>query len=234
MGGLVTSIVDLLFPTRCVVCGALDRQPLCSTCAAGLPFIEAPICGRCGNPTLAQVDGCRACLGEHLPYSRCRSLGLFEGSMREVVHALKYANGRRLAPILAELAVERLGDGFLDVDLITFVPLHASKQSERGYNQSELVAQKLARLTPAPAAGVLRQVSKTADQSQLPAEERRANVRGAFDLRASKAEIVAGSRLVLVDDVFTTGSTVAECCRVLRSAKAADVRVLTLARAPLC
>lgn len=228
---VASSIVDLLFPTRCVVCGALHRDPLCPSCVAALPYIDGPICARCGAESSSS---------EPPPaYSRCRSLFVFEDAGREVIHVFKYANGRRLAPVFASAAVERIEPEFFDVDCVTYVPLHPSRRSQRGYNQSQLIARCVGRLIGAPVVSVLRQARPTADQSRLSGEERRRNIKGAFECRrlgqpesGRHPADLHEMRVLLVDDVFTTGATAGECASVLVQAGAAEVRVLTIARAP--
>lgn len=233
--GLAGSLAGLLFPTRCVVCGSFGPEPLCVDCLRALPRIRPPVCPRCGAPRGSEVDGCRLCAARALPYSQCRSILRFEEAGRDAIHALKYANARRMAPILASVAATGIEPGFFEVDVITFVPLHAARESERGYNQSELVARSLSCLVGVPAAALLRQVRSTADQAKLTAEERHRNVHGAYAARSRNARLSCGERrIMLVDDVFTTGATAGDCSRALREAGARDVRVLTLARAPLC
>lgn len=233
MAGLLTSLLDLLFPTPCLLCGRGNRS-LCATCLDSLPYIEPPICARCGKPALVKVDSCSFCLNRHLEYSRCRSLFVFENTARDVIHALKYANTRTLACLLAAVAVAHVEPELLAAGSLTFVPLHPRKYAERGYNQSQLIAAALSKQTGVPVLPLLRQVRRTADQSELSAEERRRNVREAFELRPSMHQHCASiSRVLLIDDVFTTGATVAECARALKAGGVADVRVLTLARAPL-
>lgn len=234
MERFVSSLVNLVFPLRCIVCGAHCGQSLCEGCLAALPRIEPPICVRCGSPVMAAAEGCTECEDRNAPYSVARSIFIFDGHVRDVVHALKYANGRRLAPVLAAEAADhlrRLESSFFDTNVITFVPLHPSRHAERGYNQSQLVARALSRRVDVRARGLLRQVRLTGDQSRLSAEERRENVGGAFEARPSTRLHVGGRRILLVDDVFTTGATVGECSAALLRAGAREVRVLTLARA---
>ncbi|RJQ55078.1 MAG: ComF family protein [Actinobacteria bacterium] len=218
----ISSVFDLVFPSRCAVCGRLGRGPLCPQCRDRLPYIRH---------TSDELS------------SPARSLFLFEEGGRAVVHAIKYSNARMLARPLVQAVLDRVEPDFLAVGCITFVPLHSSKQAERGYNQSELIAQELARRTKMPLKRLLVQVRATRDQAQLSAEERRENVKGAYELRrvyrgkpGVSGRLAARSLpdpVLLVDDVLTTGATASECARVLRQAGVADVRLLTIARA-LC
>ncbi len=228
---VLSSVVNLLFPTRCVVCGLLHDSPLCPACAADLPYTSGHLCGCCGTTLAHETDSCDSCVAIIGDWT-CRSLMVFEHTGRDVIHALKYSNGRRLASVLAEAVAQRIDRTFLDVDVLTYVPLHPARRAERGYNQSLLVARALGKLIGVPIAHALRQVRRTADQAHLSAEDRRANVLGAYDSTGGSA-ICRGRRVLLIDDVLTTGATARECAAVLLRAGAAEVRVVTLARAPL-
>ncbi len=230
----ISSLVDLVFPSRCIVCGRIGSKPLCDSCLPGLPYISGPMCSCCGQPTSSPVKDCRFCRSGGLQHSLCRSVMLFEGCGRQVIHSLKYENGRRVAPILAEQALLRLEPAVFEVDAITFIPLHRRKQAGRGYNQAELIARELGRRTKTPVERLLVQRRRTKDQAQLSAEERRENVKGAYGLapiyRTRRRPLPES--VLLVDDVLTTGATSAECCEVLRTSGVAKLKLVTLARAP--
>ena len=162
------------------------------------------------------------------PWDYARAAARYEGPLRDSVHALKFEARRTLAQPLADLIVEQCGAGLAaDVDALVPVPLSRARERERGFNQAHLIAEHLAaRLGRRVEAGWLTRVRPTASQSDLGAEERRVNVRGAFVAAAR----VAGRHVVLVDDVLTTGATAAECVRALRAAGARVVGVLSVAR----
>lgn len=157
-----------------------------------------------------------------------RAAARYEGPLRDALHAFKFEKRRALARPLADLVLEQCGAGLAaDVDALVPVPLGRDRERERGFNQARLIAERVAasldrRLKP----GWLTRVRSTASQSDLGAEERRTNVRGAFVAAAT----VAGRHVVVVDDVLTTGATAAECCRALRLAGARVVGVLSVAR----
>jgi ComF family protein len=232
---LVDPLLALVFPTRCPSCAEMlrhpSRGPLCDPCWAALPRHRRPLCA-CGLPRAVDASPrCGRCRRGLDPTASGASLGPYEGSLRAVLHELKYRGRRRVAARLAEEmlgteAVRRLLTG--EVVLVP-VPLHPRRRRERGFNQSELIAEALARrrgLRLAPAALVRRR--DTSAQAGLTAAARRANVEGAFAVRQRAR--VAGKPVVLVDDVFTTGATARGCARVLREAGATEVRVLTVAR----
>jgi ComF family protein len=157
--------------------------------------------------------------------SRCAAIGAYEGSLRAIVHALKY-DGRRSLAVPLGLLMRSHCESVLDTaDLLVPVPLHRRRRRQRGFNQAEAIARGIGGV---PVRRLLRRTRATPSQTDLPAARRHANVRGAF--RLARGTDVKGLRLVLVDDVCTTGATLESCARVLREAGAADVRAITAAR----
>jgi ComF family protein len=153
-----------------------------------------------------------------------RAIGPYEGALRSIVHALKYGGRRSVAPRLGALMRTTAADLLHDVDVVIPVPLHWRRKQRRGFNQAE----DLARSIGVPLLKALKRVRATPSQTDLPAARRHANVRGAFKVRWRVR--VAGLRVVLVDDVCTTGATLEACARVLREAGATDIRAVTAAR----
>lgn len=194
-----------------------------------MPVIREPLCSRCGRPVLYPVERCRECAGRRTYFNSARALWLFDGPAREVVHALKYRNHRlltaRLGPMLARL---------LDVRparlVVTWVPLSRHGRWTRGFNQSKLLAIHAARALGVPAKPLLVRRRPVAPQTSLRPGERRVNVRDAFAV--PHGSLVSRLHVVLIDDVYTTGSTAAECSRALKRAGARTVSVLTVARTP--
>jgi ComF family protein len=235
--------LDLVFPALCPVCdsplAAGRRDPLCGPCWAAVPRIGPPWCERCGQPfhTLALPSErpaslrpvtCGACRAEPPAWDWARAGAEYEGVLRDAIHAFKFEGKRALARPLAALVLEQ---GALppsdDAPTLVPVPLGRAREHERGFNQAELLAERLGTgLGLAVRPRWLRRVRPTGPQSDLGAAERRANVRGAF----AAAPAVAGRSVVVVDDVLTTGATAAECARALRAGGAARVGVLTVAR----
>lgn len=238
------ALLHLCFPTPCRLCGAaLDpgrRSVVCGTCWAGLPSIGdggCPCCGRpYGNPALMAASAahrCGDCRSDPPPFALARACLHYrdEGGGRPLVLAMKYGGRPGLAGALgcrmADEAATRLGGvGF---DLVLPVPLSRARLRERGFNQAALLAAPIAaRAGVALDVRSLRRTRATPPQSGS-AAARAANVRGAFGLR--RPARIPGRRILLVDDVFTTGATARECARTLLAAGAASVVVYTLARA---
>ena len=171
---------------------------------------------------------CSACVADGPAYDYSRSAAVYGGVLREALHRLKFGGRRALARPLADLAVEQCGPSLPDgIAAIVPVPLAGDRERERGFNQAALLAERVAQGLALPVrARWLARGRATRPQSDLPAAERSANVRGAF--RAAPA--VAGRHVLLVDDVLTTGATLAECARALRAAGADRIGALTVAR----
>lgn len=239
MRRFLTGLADLIFPPRCIACsGLLDHSgesPFCGGCFSRFPFIKSPLCPRCGVPYPADEDQdhlCGECITAQRPFRLARAVGRYEGGLLEVIQRFKYQGKTTLGGILGRLMAgfddEQLHIG--ECSLIIPVPLHARRLRDRGFNQSVILARQIAGRHSLPLDfSTLRRTLYTEPQVNLGKEERGPNVRGAFAVTGSGR--IRGEKILLVDDVYTTGSTVAECAAVLRKNGAADVSVLTLARA---
>lgn len=219
---------ELIYPTCCAGCGRLGPL-ICQDCYDLLPIIDSKICTKCGKPSNYLVEECRDCRKKHFFFSQSRSFGLYQGNLRELVRKLKYGNCRGLAEIFAHLLIEHSDAALFEVDVITYVPLSRRKQGERGFNQAQLLANGIASKLGLPLMDLLHQTKETKDQSKLPANDRGRNVKGAFLVKDDSE--IEDARILLVDDVFTTGSTVNECSKVILAAGAKLVKVATVARA---
>jgi ComF family protein len=207
--------------------------------------ISGGLCAICGERiegpyVLAGKDGeirCGLCRRVEPPYVKAAAYGSYDGGLRELIHLLKYEQVRPAANVLGRMLAEAtagLQPLFKDSTVVVVpVPLHARKRRQRGFNQSELIARGAVKLMPAEnrlevSSEVLERCRETQSQIGLSRHQRRQNMRGAFAV--AKPEVIAGREILLVDDVFTTGTTVSECARVLRRAGAAKVFVATVAR----
>ena len=221
-----------LLPAACLICrGAIaDREDdalVCGVCRSRWPAVSPPFCERCGQPGLPELI-CRICAEWPDALAAARSAVWLEEGARQAVHALKYGGWRRIAGSLA-LPMAALSP-LAGAGALVPVPLGAKRLRTRGYNQAGTLADALGRLAGIPVRpDLLRRSRETPTQTALTPEERHANVGGAF----AAAPTARGRRLVLVDDVFTTGATLVACAAALRQAGAAAVSAVTFARAPL-
>lgn len=225
---LLDGVLSLLFPPRCEICRTLQEPVICARCRGEFDAIAAPHCQQCGlpfDPLAKTASHCPECREEPPPFDAARAAGIYGGALRHAIHAFKYAGGRALAVPLAAFIAEQVTPPF-EIDCLCPVPLHPARERMRGFNQSRFLADELGGHWTLPVEGLLARIQNTPPQMQLPAEKRRGNVRGAFAVTGP----VAGRAIGLVDDVFTTGSTLRECSRELKRGGAGRVLVLTVAR----
>jgi len=219
------ALADLFYPRRCAACDRRSSDVLCRICFDALPRIEGPRCERCGLPTAFETYVCDACANVDFGFETAKAPLKYEGTGKEVVHALKYRGYRTVAErVMAPLMVGVL-DGEIHFDAVVPVPLHRSRMRRRGFNQAALMAGAVANEINTPLSDRMEAVRKTRDQVELTAQERKTNVSGAFRSR----EPMHG-RILLVDDVFTTGATTSECAETLLHAGASEVHALTFCR----
>ena len=222
--------LDAVLPPRCISCGEVvgEAGVLCSACWRDIAFIAPPFCERCGLPFPHEGTGiCAACAAAPPHYERARAVFRYDSASRNLVIAFKHADKTHTAPAYGAW-MRRAGASLLEeADLLVPVPLHWTRLFRRRYNQAALLAYAIDRTKVAPDLLVRRR--RTPSQGHLGRSARSRNVAGAFALRSGV--VVEGKRIVIIDDVMTTGATVGECARLLRRAGAARVDVLTLARA---
>jgi ComF family protein len=227
--GLITA---LLAPS-CAVCDAILDDPLsgsvCAHCWAAVRHITPPLCDVCGDPLPRVADRCLPCSYNRRIVDFSRSVGEYEGVLREIIHAFKYTGRRSLAPSLAALMSCR-GNTLLErADYLVPVPLHWRREHHRGFNQARELACHLGR----PLLDALVRNRYTRPQVELAADRRHANVHGAFKMRRRWFRLppsIEGAKVLLVDDVSTTGATLEACAKVLKAAGASQVYALTAAR----
>ena len=229
------AVVDGILPPRCLACGTIVDEPdaLCGPCWAAMTFFAPPWCAVCGLPfphPMGDDAICADCARDRSSWDRARAVLRYDKHSRRLVLALKHADRTHLARALGGW-MRRAGAEVLDgADLVVPVPLHWTRLFARRYNQAGLLAHAIrAAGGPPVAPDWLVRRRRTPSQGRLGATARARNVRGAFALRPGRS--IRGKRIVLIDDVLTTGATVEECARVLRRAGAEFVGVLTLARA---
>lgn len=233
------TLLDVFFPRECPITGETPDAPrfafLSASGRARLRFIEDECCPRCGAPfprIVERLGECVCCRGRKFGFGRSRSLVAFDTAAKRLVHAMKYGDMHAAAADLAALAEKSaVFAGHLRGAVLVPVPLFPKKLNERGYNQSRILAKELSRRIPETAfEELIVRVRDTGTQTRLSADARRGNVRGAFAVPEKlKKRVRKTARYVVVDDVFTTGSTLSECALALKKAGAEIVDAATFA-----
>jgi ComF family protein len=236
---LALTALDLALPPRCIGCGErVDRTGLaCAACWSKLTFIAPPFCDCCGAPFDFGIEGvhrCAACYAAPPSYDRARAAVIYDEGSRGLILGFKHGDRLHAAPAFGAWIARAGAELLADADLIVPVPLHRWRLLRRRYNQAALIAEHAGRhagVTHLP--DLLERHRATPSQGDMGPAARARNVAGAFRLNPRHADRIKGSRIVLVDDVLTTGATIGACARVLRRGGAARIDVLTLARVVL-
>jgi ComF family protein len=234
----LNAALGFVYPEWCQICDGARATPgqgfVCDGCRAAVRMIEPPFCAKCGRPYQGQITAefvCSQCAETNPCYAFARSAALAHGPLLEVIHRYKYNQALYHEPFLAGLLTDRAKPALDPAawDLIVPVPLHPKKLRQREFNQAERLAKRLATATGIPMnKRLLRRTNATRTQTKLTRSERFENVRGAFSPR--KGASARNARVVVVDDVFTTGATTNACAEALLDAGAASVCVWTVAR----
>lgn len=219
-------LLDLLFPRRCPICGKISGG-ICADCKKKLPYIRQPFCLRCGRPVENVEDEyCADCRKHTHSFTQGRALWLYTGEMRKSIHAVKYQNKREYLEYFAKEMAEHFSREIADwqPEVIVPIPMHKSSIGVRGYNQAELLAVYLGWELGLPVEKkVLQKVRKTANQKELDHKSRRINLKGAFSVELPHGQECIWKKVLLVDDVYTTGSTLDEAALTLRKSGVQDV-----------
>lgn len=228
------ALLDAIFPDdcNCIVCGKEiargHKYCMCEDCIKTFPFNNGRICVRCGAPMDNEANYCLECQNHPKNFDFARSSLVYEGEAQRLVLNMKFHNKRWLAKYFAEMLCDTYSENKLDAEVIVPVPISSERLKERGYNQSELVAKWLAKMLDLPL--VTDAIVKFKDnkrQSNLSVSQRRDNVLGAYKI--VNRESVKGLRVLLVDDILTTGSTMSEVSRKLKIAGAKAVYGMAIA-----
>src|SRR6266403_3479940 len=234
---LLTAITSLLYPPVCAICRANIRggQHLCDQCETKAVRIVAPFCGKCSEPFEGAITGtfiCANCAHRTIHFDAAVAAYRSRGIVRQIVHDFKYGHQIHLRHLVTRWLAAALDDPRLRgrrFDVIIPVPLHPARKRERGFNQASLLAELLNAQISIQSKPLLERIRYTTTQTALDRTERMENLHNAFRLR--KNVNVRGLRVLLIDDVLTTGSTLNECARILKDAGAISVHAATAARA---
>lgn len=240
---VVCGLVDLVFPDDCRVCEQplvlnqppyqLSRIPVCSRCLKTPELFRAEFfCVTCRTPfvnraPLDDADQCSLCRLGLNGFDQVYSFGAYDGTLRKLIHVFKFEGVRTLNRPLGAWLVQVLPRE-ANYDAIVPMPLHWRRRWERGFNQSELLAREISRRWQVPVRGLVKRKKATAPQAGLTSSQRRKNMQGAFEVKPGRR--LDGMRILLIDDVLTTGATASACARALKRAGAAHVTFLALAR----
>lgn len=232
---IAKGFVNLVYPLACAGCGreldALNKTSVCGSCLGSIRRIPEPRCVKCGRPVDRTGLKCRECKKTRFRFKRAFSACVYDGAVKELIHQFKYAPRPSLAGLLSGLMIDFLNEnrGCMDgIDVLTFVPLERRRLISRGFNQSQALAIKISEEFCLPLADTLEKTAVTRNQNELSREERLDNLKGAF--RAKERIGVGGLKILLIDDVMTTGATLDECSKALLEKGALEVRCFTLAR----
>ena len=230
---LKQAIIDFLYPPviKCVVCEKeLAREfRLCDDCIARIEFIKDGFCNKCGRVISSEESICLSCQGDKIYFKQARAVGVYSAGLKEYIKLLKFNKQRQLVKPLARLLEATVLRFYSckEIDLISYIPSHKEKKLERGFNQAQLLAQELAKRLRLPCEKLLRKKKIGKTQSKLDREERFANIKESFAI--IDREAVAGKKILLVDDIYTTGATVNEASKLLSNNQAQEIKIVTLA-----
>ncbi|PZU93299.1 MAG: amidophosphoribosyltransferase [Chelatococcus sp.] len=230
------AVLGIVYPPSCIACRAAtgDAQSLCASCWSAMGFIERPYCERLGTPFAVDLGAgllSPAAIADPPVFARARAVCRFDGTARELVHRLKYGDRPELALALGRMMAQAGRELLSDADLVVPVPLHRTRLWSRRFNQAAALAQVVADIAHARHEPLLLlRAKRTRQQVGLTRAQRAENLQGAFRVPAGKKPVLEGRRILLVDDVLTTGSTANAASRTLLRAGARQVDVLTFAR----
>jgi competence protein ComFC len=229
-----SNLLTVFFPHLCFNCSTkIPQGYLCPKCFEKIEFLYPPLCRLCAKPITNNTSLlCQDCRGTEPDYQKIISAVFYKGPIVDLIHLFKYKNHDYLGPWLAQLLISQLsktGQQLKGFDLITYVPLHKESLKTRGYNQSRILAKELSKHFQIPLVDdIIIEVKSKKSQTAVERKDRQSNISGIFQA----AENISGKKIIIVDDIFTTGSTLSECAKVLKEAGAKNIIGITLAKTP--
>ncbi len=232
--GIIKRITDgalgLLFPPRCPVCDCIadNRQLICPACKSALPYIKGKVCEKCGKPVGAARGLCPDCQRAAKSFTQARAVWMLEGEIKEALYRFKFCNRKDYAPFFSKEAAQALEGWIKEAapEAIVPVPMHKKRERERGYNQSLLIAKELSAVTQIPVRNdIIVKTHNTKPQKELSAVERKNNLKNAFKIMCDDVQLKS---ILVVDDIYTTGSTADAVAKTLRGAGVGNVYVLCM------
>lgn len=217
--GILMDVKGILFPRRCPICDKalkLDGKKICGDCVSKLVYITEPRCKKCGKQLMKmEQEYCYDCKNKRHMYKTGVAAFSHVGDIKKSIYRIKYNNKREYVDFYGEELMKRFGNEIKiwNCDALIPVPLHRSRKIKRGYNQAEIIAKKISKLSGIPVyKGVLKRVKKTKPQKELNDNERKKNVENAFKIQGNIVEL---KKVIIVDDIYTTGSTIDACAKQL-------------------
>lgn len=218
--------VDFVYPPECAGCNK-PGEIWCNDCQESVRAITGPICPICGYP-LTRNEVCPDCQETPPPYTALRSWAEYEGPLREALHNLKYKNDLELANVFSSALVNIIQTAHWNFDFIIPMPISPNHYKSRGYNQSVVIARPIALTLGIPiVSNVVKRIKETRSQVNLNREERFKNLQSAFSANSAK---LLNKKVLLVDDICTTGATISSCSKTLKGAGCSEIYCLTIAR----
>jgi len=224
--------IELVFPENntCCICGYWDeeigKKYICRECLLKLKSLQGHKCKICSKPLISSGDICMECIETPKFFKKVYSPYKYEGLLRDVIKDFKYNNKPYYYKMLGELLYQHIKDEKIDFDIITYVPLHKNKKRRRGYNQSQLIAKYIGNRMNVSSEKLIKRLVDTKPQNQLNREDRKNNLKNTF----SSEKKIKNKNILLVDDVYTTGTTLNACSEALLKVGAKNIYALTLAR----
>lgn len=232
--GYLGGLKNIFLPALCFSCESkIADGYLCQNCLQKIEFLYPPLCRTCAKPIDNNKTGlCANCRGKTFAYERLICVTSYQEPISSLIHFFKYKNYECLIDLFSSLMIKHLakiGLNYSSYDFATAVPMYAAKQRDRGYNQAVLLAKSLANYFEIPFKdGIIYESYEKVSQTKLVSSRRRENVKGAFYVKES----ISGKKILLIDDIFTTGATVGECAGALKENGAREVTIITLSKTP--
>ncbi len=236
MVGLLENFMEMVFPTHCHLCSRESEELICKWCRASFRPVEPPLCKYCGTPVEGvNRDVCEGCRFEHPPYDLCRSVFYYDGAFRESIKLLKFKKQINIAPHIIDPTVEyfRQNEFLFPVDVIVPVPSNPGSKKYRDYNPSAIFGRFISRESGVPVIESLQFKRTPEPQHELDYSRRWKNIQNAFQVNSDFKKQMAGKKILLVDDIITTGATVTECSKTLLNSGAKKVFVFSMSRSAL-
>lgn len=228
---ILEKTLNIIIPHKCMLCNTIVDEGLCSDCWGRINFISEPVCQVCGVPFEydSEHELCSSCIKKSPAFDKASSVFLYDEFSRPLITKFKYSDNLHFLPYLAKMLNSKTAE--LKADFIVPVPMHYSKMIFRKYNQSALLAKELGKISHRYVLfdGLIK-TRNNPPQASLARDDRKGNVKDAFNINPKRQNVLKGKNILLVDDVMTTGSTISECAKLLKSAGAVKVFVATLSR----